>query len=212
MKKYYITLVSLFIVGCLIALYLSKKPITKGEGALPETVKATKAIEQEITVSLGGKDDPVAKEIEVADTPSSTPYPSERLEASRLFRTFEEFSKIEMELIRIRQMRGGFSEEERRQRRILDMHLGILCSLLMDVAVDEGKRDLLEDFRLIVDYRDGELRLPTIRGYHELSQLIKQPELTDDDRATIRQIIHDLNASAKTNTPTSAFQMPTTEE
>jgi len=68
-------------------------------------------------------------------------------------------------------------------------------------------------FHSIVDYRDGELRLPlAVEREDELCELLKQPELTDEDIGTIRQIIQEMNESAKTNAPTSVFQAPKNDE
>jgi len=202
----------LLIVGFLIALYLSQKPIAKENCVPAETVKETVAIKQGTIVSPDVEKESTPKENGVENIPSPILRPPEKSEDSRLLETFEEFSKMGTELARIRRLRGDFSEEEHRQWRALDMHLWILFQILRDVAKDERKRDMLEDFRLIVDYRDGELRLPLINRYNELLRLVRQPELTEDDRGTIRQIIRELNESAKTNTPTSAFQAPKGKE
>ena len=68
----------------------------------------------------------------------------------------------------------------------------------------------------VVDIRDGEIRFPPSADefwvlFNNLFQLMNQPELTDDDIAKIRQLASEIKDMAKTNTPTSAFQLPTAE-
>jgi len=69
----------------------------------------------------------------------------------------------------------------------------------------------------IIDIRDGEIRFPPPTDElwnlcHKLFyELMNQPELTDDDMAKIRQLASEIKDMAKTNTPTSAFQLPTAE-
>jgi len=68
----------------------------------------------------------------------------------------------------------------------------------------------------MVDIRNGEIRIPpdTVE-YHtllrELFGLSRKPELTDEESERMRQIIREARKRAKTNTPTSAFQMPKEE-
>ena len=67
-----------------------------------------------------------------------------------------------------------------------------------------------------VDVRDGEIRIaPSTAEYRnlqlELVRLFRKPELTDEESEMIRQIISEIKEMAKTNTPTSVFQMPKTE-
>ena len=127
-------------------------------------------------------------------------------EASRMIREVKVFVKIEEEYARLRRLET--SEEEREKIRRLEGLLGFIMSDLREIAMNRDKQDLLEVFRRIVDYRDGELRLPLAGEYGELRRLIRQPALTNDDRERIKQIVHEMNESAKTNIPTSAFQMP----
>jgi len=64
----------------------------------------------------------------------------------------------------------------------------------------------------LVDVRDGEIRIaPDTEEYRELRQeferLAGQPELAGEESAKMKLIVGEINQMAKTNTPTSVFQI-----
>ena len=68
----------------------------------------------------------------------------------------------------------------------------------------------------LVDFRDGEIRFPPDTDefwnfFSSLCDLMYRSKLTDDDIAKIRQLASEIREMAKTNMPTSAFQMPKRE-
>jgi len=227
MKKHYVLLIGLLIAGCFTAICLYKEPtmmentsnteavdeIEKGEQTLPTPPRAN----AEIEVARGECENHTSNESETTHCDlSSSPNRISDMEADRLLKTFEEFAKVGDEIGRVRRLRG-LSEEKRHEREKLEGQLWGLCLLLMDIARDDEKRGLLNIFRKVVDYNDGELRLPVnsreywVR-YNDLCKLIKQPSLTDVDMERIKQLIQELNESAKTNAPTSIFQAPKNDE
>jgi len=74
------------------------------------------------------------------------------------------------------------------------------------------ERILYEEQGVLVDIRDGEIRIaPDTEEYRELRQefenMMEKSELTDEEAERMKQVIGEINQMAKTNTPTSIFQI-----
>ena len=137
-------------------------------------------------------------------------------QASRIIRSMEVFAKIEEEYTRIRRAYiipyGKYYRDRQNEfthkLRIADIVLHQIIYLFMEIAQRGNKRDLLPLFQDIVYYENGEIHLPLAGGIGALLRYAESPELTDEDRGHIRQIIHVMHESAKTNVPMSSLVAP----
>ena len=224
MKKSYVMLIGLLIVGLIVIISLYRKPIEKEESAID---KQEPSVVQEVTSEVVNDEPPppvvqdIVNDEEMYDEEAYMAKFKKELEidkqASRLIRGIEVFAKIEEAHRRYRRPPRPFTEDEMAQIRREGGVLQNIMGLIREAAMDGGKRDLLPVFERLVDYRDGELRPPpntrefwVLQG--KLYGLVHQPKLTDEDKDRVRELVGEIHEMAKTNTPAVTLQMPEEEE
>ena len=212
MNKHYITLICLLMVGCLVMLFLHKKPVVGKTEIISVKVMETIGIGQEI----------IAQEISVPQNDGVESNTTEHEQENATLDEEKMYAKLMDEITRLQQVMKAFGpdieevyrREMLRKLRRLEAVWWSLMQPIENEMFDKANAELRIFPYQLVDIRDGEVRFPppNSNAYWNLRKqlvgLMSQPELTDDGIAKIRQLASEIKDMAKTNTPTSAFQLP----